>query len=557
MTASAPEANNEGMSLPPGTRAIPLTPSDALRALQDANARLRAGDLRGAAGIAQGLVRADSRLADAWIVLCSALIRMGSADDDRALADALASIPVTHPAHSMLAAERSRVLSRRGRYNEAVELARLLEAHVRLTPRQHDTLSNTYTMAGLFEDGLRHAEKAVAGLPGDAAALYSQALALRYLGRIEEAEGTFEHILTVTPQHSLARFSLADCKRWTPEHNHVSATEAALSAPGLTSADRARLNYALFKEANDIGDTRRAWKALTEGAQAIAAEAPYDSLERTAFTQWLADNFSGNLAALPAEGPEPIPIFIIGLPRSGTTLVERIFSAHPDVTDMGETHGFSLAMRDAAGLPRFGELDLGSLQRLGKVDWRDVGRRYLTSLDYRAPRTRFFTEKLPHNYHFAGPIRLAFPQARFVHLRRAPMDSLFGAYKILFGEGAYLWSYKFEDLAHAYSLYRQITDHWRREMRQGFVEVTLETLIADSEPEIRRLLQETGLDFNPACLSPHTATGGVSTASSAQVRQPINGQGIGAWRKYAEGFEPLRQMLEDRGFVDAQGNPVW
>jgi hypothetical protein len=137
------------------------------------------------------------------------------------------------------------------------------------------------------------------------------------------------------------------------------------------------------------------------------------------------------------------------------------------------------------------------------------------------------------------------------------MDSLFGAYKILFGEGAYLWSYKFEDLAHAYSLYRQITDHWRREIGQSFVEVTLETLIADSEPEIRRLLQETGLDFHPGCLSPHTATGGVSTASSAQVRQPINGQGIGAWRKYAEGFEPLRQMLEERGFVDAQGNPVW
>lgn len=557
MTASARSANKQAMSLPPGTRTIPITPADAARILQDGNARMRAGDLAGAASIAQALVRADSRYADAWVLLCSALIRMGSADDDRALADALASIPVTHPAHAMLVAERSRVLARRGRYNEAVELARLLEAHVRLSPRQHEILSNTFTTSGLFEDGLIHAQQAAAKLPGDAAAIYSEAIALRYLGKIDEAVAVFEKILAAAPDHSLAHFSLADCKRWTLEHNHIASIEAALAAPRISTADSTRLNYALFKEAHDTGDTSRAWQALTEGAQMVARLAPYNSSERTAFSQWLIDNFKGNLGAQPAEEPEPIPIFIIGLPRSGTTLVERIFAAHPDVTDMGETHGFSLAMRDAAGLSRFGELDLDSLQKLGRVDWPEVGRRYLLSLDYRKPGTRFFTEKLPHNYHFAGPMRLAFPQARFVHLRRAPMDSLFGAYKVLFGEGSYLWSYRFTDLAHAYCQYRRITDHWRCELGRSFVDVTLETLIADPEPEIRRLLESTGLDFRRECLNPHAAKGGVSTASSTQVRQPINSQGIDAWRKYADGLEPLRQMLETAGYVDTEGSPVW
>lgn len=557
MTVGNRSANNAGMSMPPRTQTVPIAPAEVARLLQAGNAQMRAGNLAAAADIAQALVRANSSIVDAWVLLCSALIRMGSADDDRALADALAAIPVTHPVHSMLAAERSRVLARRGRYNEGVELARLLESHVRLTPRQHDVLSNTFTTSGLFEDGLAHAEKAAAGLPNDASAAYNRAIALRYMGRIDEAVAAFEAILSSFPDHSLAHFSLADCKRWTPENNHVAAIEAALSRPNLSSTDQARLNFALFKEANDAGLTDRAWRALTEGAEIVAKLAPYNLAERTAFIQWLEDNFSGDLSSPPTEGPEPVPIFIIGLPRSGTTLVERIFSAHPDVTDMGETHGFSLAIRDAAGLPRFGELDVDSLHKLGRMDWPDVGRRYLRSLDYRKPRTRFFTEKLPQNYHFAGPMRLAFPQARFVHLRRAPMDSLFGAYKVLFGEGSYLWSYRFEDLAQAYKLYRQITDHWRRELGESFVDVTLENLIANPDAEIRRLLARVGLDFHEACLTPHTAKGGVSTASSSQVRQPINNQGVGAWRKYAGGFEPLRQKLEAAGFVDAKGDPIW
>jgi tetratricopeptide (TPR) repeat protein len=545
------------MTLPPGTRSALIAPAEATRLLQQGQSRLRAGDLPGAADIAQTLLRADPRFPDAWVLLCAALIRMGSADDDRALADALSVIPVTHPAHSMLAAERCRVLAKRGRYGEAVELAHVLETHVRLSPRQHDILSGTYATAGLFEKGLGHAEKAMAGLPNDASAAYNRALALRYLGRTEEAAAAFEALVSAIPEHALAYFGLADCRRWTTGHNHIGGIETALKSPRLTPDDAARLNYALFKEAHDIGDHDRAWRALTEAARITSTRAPYMLAERTAFTDWLIDNFRGNLGAPPADGPEPIPIFIIGLPRSGTTLVERIFSAHPDVTDMGETHGFSLAMRDAAGLQRFGELDFETVGKLGHIDWPEVGRRYLDSLAYRRPQTRFFTEKLPHNYHLAGPMRLAFPQARFVHLRRAPMDSLFGAYKVLFGDGAYLWSYRFEDLAHAYGLYRKITDHWRRELGDSFVDVTLEQLIGYSETEIRRLLGRTGLDFHPGCLTPHTAKGGVSTASSTQVRQPINSQGVGAWRTYADRFEPLRQRLEADGFVNSRGDPIW
>ncbi|HAY06096.1 MAG TPA: sulfotransferase [Hyphomonas sp.] len=544
------------MSIPPGVRPPQITPETA-RHLQEGRARLNRGDLPGAADLAQGLLRRNGSLPEAWLLLCSALIRMGSADDDRALGDALSAIPVAHPLHSVLAVERCRVLARRGRCNEAVSLARLIEAHVRLDARQHDTLSNVYTNSSLFDAALRHSDLAIAQMPDDLSTIYNRGMALRHLGRIDEAVEHFERLIRMRQDDAMAFFALSDCKRWTPGENHIAAIETALGLPHIAPEDRVRLNFALYKEAHDTGDHGKAWAALSEGCRLASLPAPFDVAERTAYTASMIRNFTGGLDTPPTEGPAPVPVFIVGLPRSGTTLVERIFSAHPDVTDMGETHGISLALRDAAGLSRFGELDDASLSRLPSVNWSQVARLYLESLSYRRPQTRFFTEKLPHNYYLVGPMRRAFPQARFVHLRRAPMDTLFGAYKILFGEGSYLWSYRFEDLAAAYRLYRQVTDHWRAELGASFVEVTLETLIEEPETEIRRILAGTGLSFHPDCLAPHKAAGGVSTASSAQVRQPINRQGVGAWRTYAAQLEPLRKLLEADGFVDANGDPVW
>jgi tetratricopeptide (TPR) repeat protein len=545
------------MSLPPEVSPSRLSAERAFALIQQGQTCLKTGDFPGAADAAQALLKYDFRSVEGWVLLCSALIRMGSVDDDRALADALGAIPVTHPAHSLLAVERCRVLANRGRCGEAVELARMVEAHVRLSPRQHDILSNTYTTCGLFDEAYRHSLLAAKGLPEDAAVIYNKALSLRNLGRIDEAVADFSRVVEKWPNHALGFFSLADSKRWSIEENHVAQIETALQSGQATEEDLPRLNYALFKEAHDIGDHPKAWSALTTGARLAHARAPYQLQDRKAYTDALIRFFNDEMPGRAPDGPAPIPIFIVGLPRSGTTLVERIFSAHPEVTDMGETHGFALAVRDSLGVPRFGDLDAGIVNQFARADWQKVAENYLRSLAYRKPETRFFTEKLPHNYHLVGAMKRAFPHARIVHLRRAPMDSLFGAYKVLFGQGSYLWSYRFEDLAAAYKMYRKLTDHWRAILGEGFTEVILEQLIAEPEPRIRELLERTGLDFHPDCLSPHQASGGVSTASSTQVRQPINSQGVGAWRKYADGFEPLRKLLEADGFVDAEGNPIW
>lgn len=557
MTRRLGTANRISMSLPPGHRTSPPSPAAVASLLNEGQMRLRRGDLPGAADFAQAVLRIDGRRAEAWVMLCAALMRMGSADDDRALGDALAALPESEPAYTLLAIERCRVLANRGRCGEAVELGRRVSKLGKMGPRQHDVLSNAYTTSSLFEDALAHAEIAVRHMPQDPAALYNRALAHRHLGNIDDAISGFEQMLRLVPGHALAYYSLADCRKWTPDRNHVDQIQTALKSGNMPELERTRLFYALFKEAHDIGDRALAWASLTEGARLANASAPYAFEDRRAYTESLIKRFSGGLNEPVSETDGPTPIFIVGLPRSGTTLVERIFSAHPDVTDMGETHGLALAIRDALELSRFGDLDTNTVASMGGLDWSKVASLYLRGLEYRGATTRFFTEKLPQNYHLVGAMRRAFPQARIVHLRRAPMDSLFGAYKILFGESSYTWSYRFEDLANAYGLYRQLTDHWRTELGDVFVEVTLEKLIADPETEIRTLLARSGLSFHEACLSPHKAKGGVSTASSTQVRNPINAQGVGAWRAYANEFEPLRKRLERAGFVDAAGDPIW
>jgi tetratricopeptide (TPR) repeat protein len=521
-------------------------------------AALRSGDFVRAAQIGEEATRVAPARADGWLVLTAALTRMGSVDAERAMADGLAAIPLDDPARVMLEADRARALALRGRAGEAAEIAFQLETRPQLPARQRDTLGSVFATIGLFDHAVRHCEVAVAALPKDPLALYNYATALRYVGRIDEAEAVFERSLAIDPDSSVAHASLAALRKWSAEKNHIERLRAAAARAAHRAEDAGRLHHALFKELNDAGRHEEAWQALEKGAATVHALWPYPLAEKRARLDALIDTFSATrLSHAPAHAtPGHKPIFIYGLPRSGTTLTERILAAHSRVTAMGETSAFMQTLRTVAGQPRAKEIDEGMIRRAGDLDYARVADLYVRHTAYLAPGAEFATEKLPHNYEFVGPIHLASPAAPLIHVRRAPMDSLFGAFRLMFGEAAYLWSYSFEDLAENYRQYRRLMAHWRAALGDRILEVRLEALIDDPEPHIRRLLDHCGLAFEPACLSPHETDGGVSTASSSQVRRPINREGVGAWRRYERQLEPLRAMLERDGFVDRNGDPV-
>jgi tetratricopeptide (TPR) repeat protein len=494
----------------------------------------------------------------AWVLLCNALVQLGSLDADRALADALEALPAAAPARQILVVDRARVLAERGRWDEALAHVQQAQAFPNLTARQHDIIASVLAIVGQYEDGLTHAERACA-LGDHPLFHYNRATLLRYLGQAAQAEAAFEEALKRDGQMSLAYTSLASMRKWTHDTNHIARIKAALEIMPAQSHDAARLHHALFKEHDDLGEPERAWPHLVQGTQIISTIYTFDAAERNQRVDALIAHYSAAKLASPSPvsvgGPRPI--FIFGLPRSGTTLTERVLASHSQVVALGETPAMLVALKKAAGLARSDQFEASQVPAMAQADFAAVARTYQACLAYRTAGAAIMTDKLPQNYEHAGPIHLAFPTASLVHVRRAPMDSLFGAHKLLFGEGGYHWSYRFEDLAANYRCYRRLMDHWRAAMGEVFFEITLEDLIAAPEREITRLLAHCGLPFEEACLSPHEAKGGVSTASASQIRRPINREGVGAWRRYEKQLEPLRAMLEADGFVDRQGDPIW
>ena len=239
----------------------------------------------------------------------------------------------------------------------------------------------------------------------------------------------------------------------------------------------------------------------------------------------------------------PTPIFILGLPRSGTTLLERILGTHSQVASAGELTDLPKQLRWTADRHGHALLDDALLTASDSLDYSELGRRYLSQTQWRAQGRRFYVDKLPPNWMLVGHLRRALPRAKVLHLVREPMDVCFSNWRALFGD-AYAYSYDFESLARHHAQYHRLMAHWHR-VHPGFVlDVPYADLVNDTETICRRVLAFCGQPFEADCLDHTRNRSSVSTLSSAQVREPIHARGIGEWRRYATPLEPLRRLLE-------------
>lgn len=372
--------------------------------------------------------------------------------------------------------------------------------------------------------------------------------AAEYIGLPEEAEAAFERAIA-TGLATGAHLALARLRRWTPQRNHISRLEALVVQ---TPVDAARRAYALFKETDDLGQTDAAWTWLQKGA-AAARQEPVDPFnpawsadeERAQVVAWKKGFPRSRFADLALPSGVPKRIFVVGMPRSGTTLVERILGAHSQVQALGELQSFPGAVKIMSGVAGTDLLSAEVIDAIAQIDPMQLAPHYQRDLQH-VDDGRCTVDKLPRNADYAGLIRLAFPDARIVHVQRDPMDTLFGSYKLHY---VARWSYDLTDLADRYASHRALMSHWKDCLGEGLVDISLEALIGDPETQIRRLLDRCGLPFEDACLSPHQSEGAVSSASSSQVRKPINASGVGAWRRYEAQLAPLHQRLSDMGLL--------
>ncbi|WP_155913772.1 tetratricopeptide repeat-containing sulfotransferase family protein [Asticcacaulis sp. AC466] len=524
--------------------------------LEIAHAAVRAGDMARALAAAETATRANPTSSEAWWLLGTAACAL---DDmplaERAFAQAAQNAPVGSRVAAQMLALRGKPLISDGRMWEAVESARMAIKAGLSDVSSLVRVSYTLTHAGCPQEALPNIVKATEIAPDHAEAWYSLGSVRRALGDIAGAEYAFNTAIRLSPTPPVpAYFNLAYLRRWKADDNHIAILE------GLTcqsSLEACRVAYTLFKEFDDIGDTDAAWDCLQVGADLAAKIEPWtESEEAETVAAWKTYFPLSRLAGIDDRRPRSGPrrIFILGLPRSGTTLIERVLAAHSQVQAIGELKTFGIATHKLAGIKGVRRLAPDVIAAAAQLDPLDIAEFYTRESAFLNDGSAYVIDKLPSNHEYAGLIRLAFPDAIIIALDRNPMDALFGAYKVLF-TGAYGWSYSQKDLAAHYHQFRDLMRYWKQGLGDGIIDVSLEAVIRDPDTEICRLLDACGLPFEEACLRPHEAKGAVSTASAVQVRSPINSQGVNAWKRYETYLQPLRTHLQQLGYLEGDVTP--
>lgn len=374
---------------------------------------------------------------------------------------------------------------------------------------------------------------------------YSRANALRYLGRMDEATAAYEHSIALAPDFALAHWSLASHSKAEPPGSRIERIRAAQARQAANASDEPYFHYALFKEYDAAGDVASAWSSLEQGARAKRRSLRYDPAAEAAGFEALARMPCEPLA--PAGDAVRVPVFILGMPRTGTTLLERIVGGHSQVTPGGELNDFHSALCLATDRFLGAFVTADDVARLGGIDPAEAGNTYLARTAARARGKAFLTDKNPANFVYAGLIARALPTAKILCLRRGAMDACMSNLKELFANDIYGYSYDLAELADYYLRFDRLCAHWKHVLPGRFLEVDYEALVSETPRVTAEVLDFCGLPFEAGCVDILSNTAPVSTASSSQVREPINTRGIGAWRRYAEFLEPLRARLEAAG----------
>jgi tetratricopeptide (TPR) repeat protein len=438
------------------------------------------------------------------------------------------------------------LLPRLRTFNEAGAFHRVLEA---LGPPARIPIPLLLSCAAQLsyfneqERALEYLDEARRADPDYPAALLARAQVLTYLARFGDAEADLELVRRRAPELAQTYWLLSRLRRWEAGRNHVDAIRAQLARPGRGAEDLALLGFALHKELDDLGDHEAAAAALGEACRAKRSTLRYDAADsRRLVDALIAADESASRAVRAAAPGARVPIFIAGMHRSGTTLLEQLLDGHPDVRGIGELYDFTAQMRYATDHHCRGVVDATIAERAGGVDFASVGLGYLERMEWRLGTERCFTDKLPSNFLNIGFICRALPQARILHMVRDPVEVCFSNLRELFSD-ANPYSYDQLELADYYRQYRRLMDHWRRAWPDRILDVDYSELTRTPEAVMRRVAEFCGFAFEPAMLDIAGRSRGVATASAVQVREGIVARDRPKWAPYEAWLRPLIDAL--------------
>jgi tetratricopeptide (TPR) repeat protein len=438
------------------------------------------------------------------------------------------------------------VLRKQQKYEAALSHAKVLVEQEPKNPLFQSVFAVESMQSGDYDTALRTFDSILKILPEEPATLTSRGNALKTQGKKEEAIDSYRRAIKKYPAHGEAYYSLANLKLFTFTDQEIAAMESQEQNPGVSHMARIYLDFALGKAFEDMGDYDKAFSYYERGNSFKRSQSRYISEDLTAEFKAQAEVFSQSFVQIHTDSgfDAPDPIFIVGLPRSGSTLLEQILASHSKVDGTMELPNIlSLAQKLRRGDKMSGTSHYPSvLKTMDAESLRSFGEAYINDTKVHRGQAPFFIDKMPNNFRHIGLINLILPNAKIIDARRHPMGCCFSAFKQLFHEGQE-FSYSLNEVGTYYKDYVDLMDHWDEVLPGKVLRVQYEEVVADLETQVRRILDYCELDFEESCVSFYQTDRAVRTPSSEQVRQPIYKSGVEQWKNFEGNLDPLKQAL--------------
>jgi tetratricopeptide (TPR) repeat protein len=456
------------------------------------------------------------------------------------------------PQSTTWAIQKARCLSRLGDTQALESEVAQLTSRKLKTAYQHSAVGMLQTQLGKREDALAFYEKAAELEPKHAMHFYNVACMQRSLGHLEAAETNYDEAIRLNPADYESYKIRSDLRVQTKERNHVAELEGLLNEDIEEERGRVQIRYAVAKELEDLGEAQRSFEHLQSGSDSRRKLMKYDVAKDLETIEAIKRTFDRGVFESAGTGCENRePIFILGMPRTGTTLVERILASHSGVFAAGELNNFAaqlMTMIRAQNKDKKLSRD-EIVQSSSQLDFQRLGESYVASTRPFTGQTARFIDKMPLNYLYVGLIHLALPNATIINLKRDPMDTCYAIYKQLFVD-AYPFSYDLEEMARYYVAYHQLMEHWNSVLPGVVQTVRYEALVDDLEDKTRQMLDVCELEWEAQCLKFYENKEASTTASTAQIRRPVYKSSVGKWRSYEKELQPVVEILRQAGVLE-------
>ena len=499
----------------------------------------QAGQVQKAETIYRQVLDINPNHADVNDLLGSLLIQVGNhAQAVELISRAIAMAPDQPMYHSNLGI----ALKKLGRIEEAAASYRKALTIQPDFAEAHNNLGNVFRDLGRQDDAVASYHKALAKKPDYAMAHKNLGNVFRDLGRLEEAVASYRAALAIEPDFAMVHRNMAIINKHSKYDDDIKAMEELYARPGISDNQRLHLAFGLGKAFEDLQRYEKAFDFFLEGNTIKQRTQGHPIEEQEIFFNELGEVFDSALFAKyqSAGCKDETPIFILGMPRSGTTLVEHILASHPHVHGAGEIG----TLRQVASNHFTGGAALAeSIRRCDATEFERMGIEYIAAIRKYSKQARFVTNKMPSNFQYIGLIKLILPNAKVIHCRRNPRDNCMSIFKCFFASRNHAYAYDLSELGRYYNRYRDLMTHWRSVLPGFLYNVQYEDMVANQVEQTRGLLEHCDLEWDDACLEFFKSDRPVKTASAEQVRRPIYKDSVQSWKRYEKQLAPLLEIL--------------